>query len=204
VRLDGATVWLSQRQIAELFQCSVPTINEHITHIFDEGELSSQATIRKFRIVQPEAAREVDFYSLDMIIAVGYRVKSARGTQFRIWATERLRELIVKGLVLDDERLKEIRATDYFDELLERIRDIRASERRFYQKITDIGRHRRFTADPEHEPGTTRRSRHTFAFSSLYMQTFRALRLASVEDIPSSTSQLTVVDPSSCSSPWPL
>ncbi|MEX2536300.1 MAG: virulence RhuM family protein [Trueperaceae bacterium] len=144
VRLEGRTVWLSQRLIAELFQVSVKTVNEHLVNIYGDGELDPAATIRNFRIVQTEGAREVsraiDHYNLDAILAVGYRVRSARGTAFRQWATAQLRELLVKGFVLDDERLKEGRTlgTDYFDELLERIRDIRASERMFYQKITDI------------------------------------------------------------------
>ena len=145
VRLEDETVWLNQRLMAELFQKDVRTINEHIKNIFAEGEQEPESTIRKFRIVQTEGNREVsrelDFYNLDMIIAVGYRVRSHRGTQFRRWATQRLREYIVKGFALDDERLKEVGApfgADYFDELLERIRDIRASEKRFYRKITDI------------------------------------------------------------------
>jgi hypothetical protein len=122
----------------------VPTINEHIKNIYEEGELEPEATIRNFRIVQKEGDRDVersvDHYNLDMILAVGYRVRSHRGTQFRRWATERLREYLVKGFVMDDERLKEGRGlgADYFEELLERIRDIRASEKRFYRKITDI------------------------------------------------------------------
>jgi len=145
VLLDGGTVWLSQRLIADLYGKSVPTINEHIRNIYDEAELDPAATIRKFRIVQTEGKRQVsrlvDLYNLDVVLAVGYRVRSPRGTQFRRWATETLREYLVKGFVLDDERLKAAEQTfgqDYFDELLERIRDIRASERRFYQKITDI------------------------------------------------------------------
>ena len=144
VRLDGGTVWLTQRLLAELFQKDVRTINEHLQNIFEEGEADPGATIRKFRIVQIEGTREVarlvDHYNLDVILAVGYRVRSSRGTQFRRWATERLTEYIVKGFVLDDERLKEGRSlgTDYFDELLERIREIRASEKRFYQKIRDL------------------------------------------------------------------
>ena len=131
VHLQGETVWLSQRQMADLFQKDVRTVNEHIQNVYAEGELGPDATIRKFRIVQPEGAREVtrevEFYNLDVIISVGYRVKSLRGTQFRIWATQRLREYLVKGFVLDDERLEEGRGADYFDELLERIRAIRAS-----------------------------------------------------------------------------
>ena len=144
VRLDGGTVWLTQRLLAELYQKDVRTINEHIQNIFEEGELDPGPTIRKFRIVQVEGKREVarlvDYYNLDVILAVGYRVRSHRGTQFRRWATERLREYVVKGFVLDDERLKEGRTlgADYFDELLERIREIRASEKRFYQKIRDL------------------------------------------------------------------
>lgn len=144
VRLEGETVWMTQKAIAELFQKGVSTINEHIKNVYAEGELTEEATIRKNRIVQIEGSREVErevtFYNLEMIIAVGYRVRSHRGTQFRQWATERLNEYMVKGFTMDDDRLKEMRniGADYFDELLERIRDIRASEKRFYQKITDI------------------------------------------------------------------
>jgi len=144
VLLDGKTVWLSQKLIADLYQKSVPTINEHIKNIFEEAELEPEATIRNFLIVQKEGERDVErnieHYNLDMILAVGYRVRSHRGTQFRRWATERLSEYLVKGFVMDDDRLKEGRnfGVDYFDELLERIRDIRASEKRFYRKITEI------------------------------------------------------------------
>lgn len=142
VRLENETVWLSQRLLSELFQKDVRTINEHIKNIYDEGECNRESTIRKFRIIQKEGNREVsrqiDFYNLDMIISVGYRVRSHRGTQFRQWATARLREYIVKGFVLDDERLSEPGGIDYFDELLERIRAIRASEKRFYHKVRDI------------------------------------------------------------------
>jgi len=144
VRIEGRTVWLPQRVIAELFQVTVPTVSEHLANIYAEEELPPEATIRRFRIVQREGARNVsrtvDHYNLDAIVAVGYRVRSARGTAFRQWATARLSELLVKGFTLDDERIKAGRTIgqDYFDELLERIRDIRASERLFYQKITDI------------------------------------------------------------------
>jgi len=144
VRLEDNTVWLTQRLLAELYQKDVRTVSEHVNNIYAEGELDPGATIRKFRIVQTEGqrevARDIDHYDLDMILAVGYRVRSVRGTQFRRWATATLHEYIVKGFVLDDQRLREGRSLgeDYFDELLERIRDIRASERRFYQKITDI------------------------------------------------------------------
>ncbi|PXW89765.1 hypothetical protein DES38_1091 [Streptohalobacillus salinus] len=144
VRLENETVWMSQKAIAELYQKSVNTINEHIKNIYAESELEEAATIRKNRIVQTEGKREVErdvaFYNLEMILAIGYRVRSHRGTQFRKWATERLNEYLVKGFTMDDERLKDMRnfGEDYFDELLERIRDIRSSEKRFYQKITDI------------------------------------------------------------------
>lgn len=144
VRLQENTVWLSQKLISELYQVSVPTVNEHIKNIYSDNEINPNQTIRKFRIVQREGKKEVtrlvDFYNLEMIIAVGYRVRSHRGTQFRRWATERLNEYLVKGFVLDDDRLKEGKhlGTDYFDELLERIRDIRASEKLFYQKVRDI------------------------------------------------------------------
>jgi hypothetical protein len=144
-RFEGETIWLTQKLMAELFQKDVRTINEHVQNVFEEGELQRGATIRKFRIVQPEGARsverEVDFYNLDVIISVGYRVKSHRGTQFRQWATARLSEYLLKGFTMDDERLKNPPGKgqkDYFDEQLERIRDIRSSERRFYQKVLDI------------------------------------------------------------------
>jgi len=139
------SVWLTQRQMAELFDVTVPTISEHLANVYDAGELSREATIRKIRTVQIEGgrdvSRELDFYNLDAIISVGYRVNSARATQFRIWATQVLREFIIKGFVLDDERLKhgeKLHGRDYFNELLERIRSIRASERRIYLQITDI------------------------------------------------------------------
>jgi len=144
VRLEGRTVWLSQRDMATLFQTTVPNVNQHLTTIYGEGELNRAATIKRYLIVQTEGLRQVsrnvEHYNLDAILAVGYRVRSARGTVFRQWATAQLRDLLVKGFVLDDQRLKEGRTIggEYFDELLERIRDIRASERLFYQKITDI------------------------------------------------------------------
>ncbi len=145
VRFQDETVWLTQKLMAELFQTSVPNINIHLKNIFEEGELDEIRTIKDFLIVQKEGSREVKrkrvFYNLDAIISVGYRIKSNVATKFRQWATSQLREYIVKGFVLDDERLKQGSALfgkDYFDELLERIREIRASERRFYQKITDI------------------------------------------------------------------
>jgi hypothetical protein len=144
VRLEDETVWLTQALMAELFQTTPQNITLHLGNIFEEGELDEQATCKEFLQVQTEGSREVQrklkFYNLEAIIAVGYRVHSHRGTQFRRWATERLREYLVKGFVMDDERLKEGRnlGADYFDELLERIREIRASEKRFYQKIRDL------------------------------------------------------------------
>lgn len=144
VRLDEGTVWLSQNLIAELYQITKQTTGHHIRNIFEENELSPDTTVRQYLTVQTEGSRSVqrsiEYYNLDMILAIGYRVRSHRGTQFRRWATERLREYLIKGFVLDDERLKENKniGADYFDELLERIRDIRASEKRFYLKIRDI------------------------------------------------------------------
>lgn len=143
--LEDDTLWLSQKLIGELFQVESNTINYHIKEIYKSEELEEISTTRKFRVVQREGnrdvARDVTFYNLDMIIAVGYRVNSKRATQFRIWATKVLKEYIVKGFALDDERLKQgerVFRNDYFKELLERIRSIRASERRIYQQITDI------------------------------------------------------------------
>lgn len=144
VFFEAETFWLSQKKMAELFGVDVRTINEHLKNIFSSAELDKEATIRKFRIAQEEGTREVNreigFFNLDAIIAVGYRVNSLEATRFRIWATKTLREFIIKGFVLDDDRLKQGKqfGKDYFEELLERIREIRASERRFYQKITDI------------------------------------------------------------------
>ena len=138
VRLEGETVWLTQKMMSELFQKDVRTVSEHIQNIFAERELQPDSVIRNFRITAADGKNyNVVHYNLDVIISVGYRVKSHRGTQFRIWATQRLREYIVKGFALDDERLKR-GGGNYFDELLARIRDIRASERNFYQKIRDI------------------------------------------------------------------
>jgi len=144
VLYEDETFWLNQKRIAELFGVEIHTVSYHLKEIYESGELRPEATLRKIRRVQTEGGREVsrdiEFYNLDAIISVGYRVNSAQATQFRIWATQTLREYVIKGFVLDDERLKLNRrfGKDYFDELLERIREIRASERRFYLKITDI------------------------------------------------------------------
>ena len=141
VRYEDGTFWLTQKRMAELFGVEVQTINYHLKEIFKSGELQEVSVIRKIRITADDGKKyQTNFYHLDAIIAVGYRVNSYQATQFRIWATNTLREFIIKGFVLDDERLKqgESFGKDYFNELLERIREIRASERRFYQKITDI------------------------------------------------------------------
>ena len=144
-RLEEESLWLTQAQMAALFEIGVNTVNHHLKEIYDDGELSSGSTIRRYRIVRSEGRREVsrqiEHYNLAVVCAVGYRVRSHRGTQFRQWATERLTEYMVKGFTMDDERLKNPPGkgqVDYFDELLERIRDIRSSERRFYQKVLDI------------------------------------------------------------------
>ncbi len=143
VRLEDETVWLTQQLMAELFQSSKQNVSYHINTIYEEGELSPEATVKKYLTVRQEGNREVkrllDYYNLDVIISIGYRIKSHVATRFRIWATERLKEYIVKGFTLDDERLKNPdQPFDYFEELERRIQDIRTSERRFYQKITDI------------------------------------------------------------------
>jgi len=154
-RFEDETIWLTQALIAELYQKDVRTINEHLQNIFEEAELEPEATIRKFRIVRQEGSRQVrrliEHYSLDAILAVGYRVRSQRGTQFRRWATDRLSEYLTKGFVMDDERLKnppDPGVPDHFDELLDRIRDIRASERRMYLRVREI-----FALAADYAPG---------------------------------------------------
>ena len=146
VMLEAETLWLSQKQLTELFGKAKGTISEHIKHIFEDGEWTPQATVRLFRTVQTEGerevTREVEHYNLDMVLALGFRVRSPVGVRFRRWANDKLKEFIVKGFVLDDARLKnpggQGTGPDYFDELSRRLQDIRTSERRFYQKITDI------------------------------------------------------------------
>ena len=145
VRFEDETAWLTQDQMSELFSKSKSTINEHIKNVFEEGELDEKVVVRKFRITTPHGAiegktqsREVNFYNLDVIISVGYRVKSLRGTQFRQWATKRIKEYIVKGFSMDDERLKKLGGGNYWQELMARIRDIRASEKVFYRQVLDI------------------------------------------------------------------
>jgi hypothetical protein len=141
-RLLDETVWLTQAQLGDLFQKSKSTISEHLKNIFLEGELNEISTVRKFRTVQTEGTRnverEIEVYNLDVIISVGYRVKSHRGTQFRIWATQRLKEYLVKGFTMNDDLLKQVGGGNYFDELLARIRDIRSSEKVFWRKVLDI------------------------------------------------------------------
>lgn len=154
VRLEGETVWLTQEHMAALFGKSKKTISEHLRNIFAEGELDGKVVVRNFRTTTRHGAlegktqsREVQFYNLDVIISVGYRVKSQQGTQFRIWATQRLKEYIVKGFALNDERFKSGSSMNYFTELQERIREIRLSERFFYQKIKDI-----YTTSIDYDP----------------------------------------------------
>lgn len=158
VALEEETVWLSQKAMANLFGVSKKTISEHLINIYDTVELEKTTTVRNFRTVQQEGDREVtrniEYYNLDAIISVGYRVNSVEATQFRKWATKTLREFLIKGFAIDDERLKQgktLFGKDYFDELLERVREIRASERRFYQKITDIYAEASIDYDPSAE-----------------------------------------------------
>ena len=142
VRVQGDTVWLTQQLMAELFNTSKQNISLHIQNIYEEGELSPEATVKKFLTVQKEGIRDVrrqlDYYNLDMIISVGYRIKSIIATKFRIWATQRLKEYIVKGFTMDDERLKGNGGGDYWKELLNRIRDIRSSEKALYRQVLDL------------------------------------------------------------------
>ena len=142
VRLESGTVWLTQSELAELFQTTSQNITAHLRDIYAQGELREEATCKQFLQVRREGDRQVrrrlKHYNLNAVIALGYRVRSVRGTQFRQWATERLHEYVVKGFTMDDERLKDPSAKDYFDELLTRIREIRASEKRFYQKVRDL------------------------------------------------------------------
>lgn len=142
VRMEDETVWLSQQQMAELFQTSRTNVVEHIKHIYEDGELQEPATCRKFRQVQTEGTRQVNreipFYNLDMIISLGYRVRSVIATHFRQWATQRLKEYIIKGFTMDDERLKQLGGGSYWKELLDRIRDIRSSERVLYRQVLDL------------------------------------------------------------------
>lgn len=159
VRLEDETVWLSQQQMAELFQTGIPNINEHIKNIFAEGELEESSTVRNFRIVRQEGkrqvAREIAFYNLDMIISLGYRVKSLIATQFRRWATQRLSEYLRKGFTLDDARLKQLGGGEYWQELLDRIRDIRSSEKLMYRQVLDL-----YATSVDYDP----KSRESLAF----------------------------------------
>jgi len=160
VLLSGETIWLTQKRIAQLFGVGVPAISKHLDNIYDSGELQREATISILETVQQEGKREVkrklEYYNLDAVISVGYRVNSAQATQFRIWATQLIKDYIIKGFTMDDERLKNGRffGKDYFKELLERVRSIRASERRIYQQITDIFAECSIDYDPKSE--TTR------------------------------------------------
>ena len=148
VRLEEETVWLTQSQICELFQKSKSTISEHIKNVFEEGELQENAVVRNFRTTATDGKNyNTNFYNLDVVISLGYRVKSQQGTQFRIWATQRLKEYIVKGFALNDERFKSGNSMNYFNELQSRIREIRLSEKFFYQKIKDI-----YTTSIDYDP----------------------------------------------------
>jgi len=142
LRAEGESIWLSQLEIAELFQTTKQNVSLHAKNIFADNELSPEATVKESLTVQPEGSRQVkrkiSYYNLDLILAIGYRVRSPRGVQFRQWASTHLKEFLLKGFVMDDERLKNPGGWDYFDELLERIREIRASEKRFYQKVRDL------------------------------------------------------------------
>lgn len=145
VRLENENVWLTQAQLVELYQSSKSNVSEHIKHIFEEGELKEEVVVRKFRTTTQHGAikgktqvNQTNFYNLDMIISLGYRIKSSIATKFRIWATERLKEYIIKGFTMDDDRLKQIGGGGYWYELLNRIRDIRSSEKVLYRQVLDL------------------------------------------------------------------
>src|SRR3984957_3242131 len=162
VRLLDETVWLNQAQMSELFDKDKRTISEHIKNIFNEGELQEDSVIRNFRTTAADGKNyQVIHYNLDVIISVGYRVASHRGTQFRIWATQRLKEYLIKGFVLDDERLKQSGGGNYFDKLLARIRDIRSSEKVFWRKVLDI-----YATSIDYDPKTENSKQ----FFSVYQQ----------------------------------
>lgn len=150
VRLEDETVWLTQSQMADLFQTSIPNVSMHIRNIFREGELKEESVVKDFLTTAADGKRyQTNYFNLDVIISVGYRVKSHRGNQFRIWATQRLREYIIKGFALDDERFKQAGGGNYFDELLARIRDIRSSEKVFWRKVLDI-----YATSIDYDPNT--------------------------------------------------
>ena len=150
VRLENDTVWLNQSQMADLFQTSIPNVSMHIRNIFREGELQENSVFKDFLITAADGKRyRTNYFNLDVIISAGYRIKSHRGTQFRIWATQRLREYLIKGFTLDDERLRQAGGGDYFDELLARIRDIRSSEKVFWRKVLDI-----YASSIDYDPNT--------------------------------------------------
>ena len=154
VRFENETVWLTQAQLCELYQSSKANVSEHIQNIFSEKELDEESTVRKFRTVQTEGtrsvSRELTYYNLDMIISLGYRIKSSIATQFRRWATERLKEYMIKGFTMDDERLKNLGGGNYWHELLERIRDIRSSEKVLYRQVLDL-----YATSADYDPTST-------------------------------------------------
>ena len=150
VRLENETVWLTQSQMAELFQTSIPNVSMHIRNIFREGELQEDSVVKDLLTTAADGKRyRTNYFNLDIIISVGYRAKSHRGTQFHIWATQRLREYIIKGFTLDDERLKQAGGGNYFDELLARIRDIRSSKTVFWRKVLEI-----YATSMDYDPDT--------------------------------------------------
>lgn len=186
VQLQDETVWLSQAQMAELFQTSVPNVSMHIRNVFSEGEVQAAATVKEFLTVRQEGtrrvSRSVEHYNLDVIISVGYRVKSHRGTQFRMWATQRLREYLIKGFAMDDERLKRLGGGNYFDELLARIRDIRSSEKVFWRKVLEIyATSVDYDRDTEASRQFFAKPDHTLGGSKLTVSRFQASLIQAIE-----------------------
>ena len=194
VKLDNDTVWLNQQQMSELFQSSRTNIVEHIKHIYEEGELTVESTCRNFRQVRQEGnrevSREIPFYNLDMIISLGYRIKSAIATRFRIWATQRLKEYMVKGFTMDDERLKGNGGGNYWKELLDRIRDIRSSEKVLYRQVLDL-----YATSVDYNPKSDNALEHKPMYMSDYIRQLIVLHHSDNTVFPAAQADETVVNP---------